>query len=130
MIAAVAPPGRLGCNLPFTASSAPPAGRLVATGVFKPVERAVRVALLGETESTELVIRAYALDGRRVDAFLDYEYSCGTPSASLRLVFPVKANTVGAAIRAHGNDRVRVVVRMINANGVETTLRRVIRVTA
>ena len=125
----VKPPGPTGCKGGLTVSSADPAARLPARGVFRPATRRVRLLVRDATQTTLVTIRAYFLDGRRADAWRPGEYTCTVPRAVNTIAFPVRRLLGGAAIRRHGRVKPRVRFQMVNARGRSTALRRVITVT-
>jgi hypothetical protein len=57
------------------------------------------------------------------------EYTCTSPGPRNRISIKIKPTTVGAAIHRHGSVRLRIVLRMVNASGKRTTLRRTVTVT-
>lgn len=124
----VAPPGVTGCAQQPTASEEFPGAGLPATMRYRPRSARVRGRLDRPTQATKATVHAYLPGGRRVDAN-DNAYTCITPGRSLRFVFSVDHRTFGGLLRRHDNTvRLTVVMRMVNANGRRTTLKRVVTV--
>jgi hypothetical protein len=56
------------------------------------------------------------------------EYTCTSPGPRNRIAIKIKPATVAAAIHRHGSVRLRIGLRMVNASGRGTTLRRTMTV--
>jgi hypothetical protein len=126
----VAPPGITGCDPQPTISSEFPSAALPARMLFRPGLVSVVMELRRPSEATRATTKAFMLDGRRVDAATAREYTCTSPGPRNRIAIKTKPATVGAAIRRHGSVRLRIVLRMVNASGKRTTLRRTVTVTS
>lgn len=121
----VAPPAVTGCDRQPTATDAYPTGRLPATMLYRATSARVFGRLGGSTQVTKSTVHAYLRGGRRVDASDVNEYSCTAPGTRGSVGFRVDHHTFGALLRRRGTLRLTVVMRMVNANGRRTTLRRV-----
>jgi hypothetical protein len=125
----VAAPGVTGCELQPTVSDEFPSAVLPATMIFRPEMVAIVMELGRPSQSARATTRAFTRGGRRIDVATPREYTCTSPGARNRIAITVKPDTVGAAIRRHGRVRLRIVLRMVNAGGKRTTLRRTVTVT-
>jgi hypothetical protein len=125
----VAPPGITGCDPQPTISSDFPSAALPARMVFRPGLVSIVMELRRPSQATRATTRAFLLGGHRVDAATAGEYTCTSPGPRDRIAIKVKPATVGAAIHRHGSATLRIVLRMVNANGKRTTLRRTVTVT-
>lgn len=120
----VDPPGTTGCGEQPEKSDRYPQATLAAAGTFSPALRRVKVPLRGVSQATRVTTRVYAANGRRIDSWPADTYSCAKPGPNNAAVAEVASRTVGATIRRRGRARVRIVTRLVNGNGRQTTLRR------
>jgi hypothetical protein len=125
----VAPPGVTGCDPPPTISSDFPSAALPGRMVLRPGLMSVVMELQRPSQATRATTTAFMLDGHRVDAATAREHTCTSPGPRNRIAIKIKPATVGAAIHRHGSVRLRIVLRMVNASGKRTTLRRTVTVT-
>jgi hypothetical protein len=125
----VAPPGVTGCASQPTASEEHPSARLPATMHYHASSARVRGRLHRPSQATKATIHAYRPGGRRIDVAEPQQYTCTAPARSRLIVFRVGHRSFGRLLRRHGNTlRLTVVMRMVNANGRRTTLKRVVTV--
>jgi hypothetical protein len=124
----VEPPGVTGCDPQPTRSSEFPSAALPARMVFRPGLVSVLMNLQRPSQATRATTKAFMLDGHRVDAATARDYTCTSPGAGNRIAIKIKPATVGAAVHRHGSIKLRIVLRMVNAGGRRTTLRRTVNV--
>jgi hypothetical protein len=124
----VAPPGPTGCGNGLSHTDTYPSAALPPTMVFNPVDRVVEFRLIAPTQATRVTLRAFLLSGRRADALTPGEYECTAPRRTMDNGFAAKPDLIGAQIRSHGRVQLRIVFAMVNANGRETRLRRIVTV--
>jgi hypothetical protein len=81
------------------------------------------------TQRTQARVKAFLMDGRRADSpdagAVVEPYTCTTPRASNRITFAPKSSAV-RSLRRHGRLKLRLRMRMVNALGRSTTLRRTV----
>lgn len=124
----VAPPGVTGCDPQPTVSSEFPSAALPARMIFRPGSVSVVMSLQRPSQATRATTKAFMLDGRRVDTATARDYTCTSPGRRDRIAIKIKPATVAAAIHRHGSVKLRIVLRMVNASGKRTTLRRTVTV--